>query len=649
MIIMRRLTVVLLLAVLAVSILSCGESETEKSAGDRIPVEVIFGIGERINPLLSPDGEQLAYLALSNGTMNVHVSSIDDPANGTPVTFDSMYGIRRFVWSGDSRRILYLRDSVGSGSVHLYDVEISSGTARDLTPFDYVRAQIVAVDNDIPNNILFALNLDNPRAYNVYNLNLTTGDFDLAVENPGNVIGWLADNNLQIKGCLQVNDNGTYEFMVADDKTNTWQEVISWNSVDMMDSSPIRFSGDNKYAFVLDARDANTGRLTKVDLSSGETEVLAEDSIYNVKGAIFNPVTHELEAVSFDGQREFTEAVDETFDEHLAAFEKLNDGDFFISSRSKDNSKWLIGFKQDDAPVPFYIYDRATRQATLLFEHYPELGQYQLAKMEPVSFEARDGLTIHGYLSFPPDVAHENLPMVVLVHDGPWLRDSWGYRPEVQWFTSLGYACLQVNFRGSTGYGKKFRQAGIRQWGAAMQDDIIDGVRWAVDKNYADPDRIAIVGEGYGGYAALMATIQDGNMFAAAIDISGYTSVPALMESIPDYNTHTRLLYYNRVGNLDMEREFLESISPNRYFDKIETPLLVVHGAMDPKVPSEDVNALTTSLEERDVPHEILLLDNEGHGLAQTSNRLLYYQTAEQFLATHVKYNEKAENNITMK
>ncbi|MEZ5359494.1 MAG: prolyl oligopeptidase family serine peptidase [Candidatus Zixiibacteriota bacterium] len=645
----RSVASVVVVVILSFVLLSCGKSAPEKQLTDRVPIEVLFGTGERVNPLLSPDGENLAYLAKDFGTMNIFVADIDDPTNGTQLTFDSLYGIHRFIWAADSRKILYLRDSAGNGTTRLFDVEVANGKTRDLTPFDNIRAQIIGVDNKYPDNALFAMNLDNPRAYNVFDLQVTEGDFKLVAENPGNVIGWLADTELRIKGCIRIGDNGTYEFMYADDKTNEWKNAITWNMNEMMDSSPIRFSADNKYAYALDARDANTGRLVKVELATGKVEVVAEDSIYNVKGAIFHPVTNEIEAVTFDGQREYTQVLDSEFGEHLTVIQNIHEGDFFISSRSKDNKKWLIGYKLDNGPVPFYLYETDSKEAGLLFTHDSELGKYELSKIEPIEFQARDGLTIHGYISFPPGLGREGLPMVVFVHDGPWLRDTWGYRPEVQWLTDMGYVCLQVNYRGSTGYGKKFRQAGIRQWGAQMQDDLVDGVNWAIEQKYADPNRVAILGQGYGGYAALMAAAKHGDTFAAAVDISGYTSIPALMASIPDYNTYTKLLYYNRVGNPDHEMEFLESISPNQYFDDISIPMFLVYGMLDGRVPMDDVTKLKESLENRDVPNEVLLFDNEASGLVQTSNRLLFYESAEQFLDTHVKHAEKTETRITMK
>ncbi len=631
----RCVCVGLLLLLAAIVLLSCGDTKPDAKSG-LIPIEILYGYGDKINPLLSPDGQKIAYLGQAYGALNVHVMDVEGTTS-TVLTDDSLYGIQKFLWAGNSDHILFLRDSSGNGTLNVFDVNLVTRDILNMSPFDGVRAQIVGVDTDKSAKFLFSMNLDDPQAYNVFEGNLNTGGFRLIAQNPGSVVGWLADNDLNVGGCLQMNDSHGFDFMVAEDNTSSWRKVISWNATEILSSSPIRFSSDNTHAYVLDARDYNTGRLVKVDLQTGESEVIAEDPVFRVMGAIFNPLTNELQAVTFAGEREKTVVKDPAFEPHLLNIQKLHSGDFFISSRSKDDSKWLIGFKSDNGPVPFYIYNSMEGTAEFLFYHYPELSEYKFSQMEPISFQARDDETIYGYITFPLGGNRQNLPMVVLVHDGPWTQDSWGYRPEAQWLANRGYVCLQVNYRGSTGYGRKFRQAGFKQWGGTMQYDLIDGVSWAISQKYADPERIAIMGQGYGGYAALMASIQNGDMFAAAVTISGYTNLPTLLESIPDRNTNMKLLYYNRVGHLEHEREMLESVSPYNYFDSISIPMLIVHGRGDRQIPQNDITALVESLEKRNIPKEYLLFENEGHGLTRTSNRMLYYQTAESFLEMHVK------------
>ena len=622
------------LFVIMMIIVSCGGSKS-KSGVSEIPFDVLFGIGDLMNPLMSFDGEHLAYLSRVDGVVNIFLRSVGDDAS-TILTADTLYGVQRFMWAADNVHILFLLDLNGNGNLRIYDVNIKSNEIRDLTPFDEIRAQFIGVNKNYPNEVLFAMNKDNPRAYDVYRLDLSTGNFVLEAQNPGNIVGWLADSQLKISGCLQINQNGGYDFMIADPATKEWQSLVSWNSDDILDSSPIGFSKDNSLIYALDARDANAGRLVTINTATGESKIVAEDSIYNVSGVFINPDTQEIQAVSFNGEREYSIIFDDSIRDDIAAIQKLHHGDYFISSRSADDHLWLVGFKNDDGPVPFYLYDRSKKSAELLFTHFDELGKYKLSPMEPFSSTARDGMTIHGYITFPPESDRKKVPTVVFVHDGPWVRDEWGYDAEAQWMANRGYLCLQVNFRGSTGYGKKFRNAGIKQWGAGMQDDLIDAVAWAVDQGYADSSRVAIMGTGYGGYAALMGAARNDDVFTCALDISGFTDLLYLMNSIPAQNIRLKLLYYNRVGNAEVESDFLKSISPITYKDSIAIPMVILHGKYDRQVPQAQVEEIVASLNERTIDNEFLLLDNEAHGLTQSANRIVFYQTAEAFLRKHL-------------
>ncbi|MCK5127708.1 MAG: S9 family peptidase [candidate division Zixibacteria bacterium] len=622
------------LLILAFGLSGCGGGPSTDSS--LIPIDTLFGIGDKISPLMSPDCEHIAYLALADGVMNVHLTETGAD-NNQPLTDDSLYGIRKFVWAADSRHILYLQDKLGNGNLRLYDVDISNGEHRDLTPFDHIRVQIITINKKFPNKVLFAMNKDNPRAYNVYELDLISGNFDLVAENPGTIIGWLANSQMKVYGCVKLNKSGRYEFMVVDPAAGGWKKIIEWNQEDMQDSSPIGFSKDSKTAYILDSRDANTGRLLEVNIESGDTKVIAEDPVFNVNGVIIHPETFEIQAVTFARQREETIVLDESIRDDIETIKKLHQGDYFISSRSADDKKWLIGFKNDVGSVPFYIYDRDTRKAEFQFYHYPELNDHKLAPMEPVTFTSRDSMLLYGYMTYPTGGNRKNLPVIIYVHDGPWSRDSWRFHPEVQWLANRGFACFQINYRGSTGYGKKYRQAGIRQWGKAMQDDLADGAKWIIEQGIANPDQIAIMGTGYGGYAALMASAKQSDLFACAIDISGYTNLVSLMNVIPPQNLQLKQLYFNRVGNVNYEQDMLNSISPLTYADSMNIPMLIVQGKLDRQVRHDEVDKIVESLKARNIDHEYLVFDNEGHGISQAGNRMLYYQTAESFLNKHLR------------
>ncbi|MDQ3898187.1 MAG: prolyl oligopeptidase family serine peptidase, partial [Actinomycetota bacterium] len=349
-----------------------------------------------------------------------------------------------------------------------------------------------------------------------------------------------------------------------------------------------------------------------------------------------NPDTREPQAVMYIKERAEYEVLDPAIADDLAALRALDPGDLNLVGQDDADRTWLAAYTNDDAPVRYYAYDRETGDATFLFEHQPALSEYRLAKMEPYSFTARDGLTIHGYLTFPPDAGRAGLPAVLNVHGGPWVRDVWGLDPEAQWFANRGYLCIQVNYRGSTGYGKDFVNAGDKEWGGKMHDDLLDAVAYVVDRGYADPDRIAIYGGSYGGYAALVGAAFTPDVFACAVDIVGPSSLKTLIESIPDYWLPMISQFHTRVGNPDTEEEWMWARSPLSRAADIRIPLLIAQGANDPRVKQAESEQIVAVLEEKGIDHEYMLFPDEGHGFAKPENRLRFYAAAERFLARHL-------------
>jgi dipeptidyl aminopeptidase/acylaminoacyl peptidase len=349
-----------------------------------------------------------------------------------------------------------------------------------------------------------------------------------------------------------------------------------------------------------------------------------------------NPDTYEPEAVSFARERNEWQVLDPAIKKDLDAVAKIHEGDFDVLSRDDADRVWTVLFTVDNGPVPFYAYDRAAGKATFMFYSRPALKKYTLARMEPISFNARDGLTIHGYLSCPPGVPKKNLPMVLNVHGGPWYRDTWGYNPEAQWLANRGYACLQVNFRGSVGYGKAFINAGDKEWGGKMHDDLIDAVNWAVAEGIADPKRIAIYGGSYGGYAALVGATFTPDVFAAAVDLVGPSNLVSFLETVPPYWAAAREIFHKRIGNPETEQEFLKSRSPLFKVDAIRIPMLIAQGANDPRVNKAESEQIVAAMQAKGLDHQYMLFEDEGHGLLKPENRIKFYAAAEKFLAKHI-------------
>jgi dipeptidyl aminopeptidase/acylaminoacyl peptidase len=364
--------------------------------------------------------------------------------------------------------------------------------------------------------------------------------------------------------------------------------------------------------------------------------VLFEDDRADVVGVVTDPDTREAQLVTVLRERAEPVVLDPSIAPDLERLRALHPGDLGLAGRDHANRTWLAAFTADDGPVAYYAYDRPSGRSRFLFTHRPELEGRTLARMEPFSFTARDGLTVHGYLSFPPGLERTGLPAVLNVHGGPWARDNWGFVPEAQWLANRGYLCIQVNYRGSTGYGKRFVNAGNREWGAKMHDDLLDAVRWVVDRGYADPGRIAIYGGSYGGYAALVGAAFTPDVFRCAVDIVGPSNLKTLIESIPPYWRPMIAQYHIRLGNPATEADFLWSRSPLSRADQIRIPLLIAQGANDPRVPQAESEQIVAALTEKGIPHEYLLFPDEGHGFARPENRLRFYAAAERFLARHL-------------
>jgi len=605
-----------------------------------IPRQVLFGNPERVSPRISPDGARLAWIAPHQDVLNVWVApvsadrGVDWPA-ASVVTDDSDRGIRMFAWAHDGRHLLYLQDSGGDENWRLHDVDLQTMQRRDLTPFDGVQTQLIAMERKFPTELLIGLNRDNAQLHDVYRLDLVTGDLVKEVENFG-VIGWEADAQMVVRAAAAPQPDGGFTLLVRDDADSDWRPLQTVAAEDALTSAPIAFSEDGRSLLATSSVGAQTGRLVRVDIATGATEVLAEDPEADVRGVRLQPDTREPQIVTLLKDRSEYLVLDPAVAADLDAIRALHPGDPTFEDADDADMTWLIGFTNDAGPVSYFSYDRASRTGRFLFEARPELSRYELAAMQPFSFSARDGLTVHGYASFPPGADRSALPTVVNVHGGPWVRDVWGYHPEAQWLANRGYLCLQVNYRGSTGYGKSFVNAGDREWGGRMHDDLVDAVAYAVSQGWTDPARVAIYGGSYGGYAALVGAAFTPEVFCCAVDIVGPSNLKTLIETIPPYWAPMVAQFHRRVGDPAADAEFLWSRSPLSRAADIRIPLLIAQGANDPRVKQDESEQIVAALREAGIEHDYLLFPDEGHGFAKPENRLRFYAAAERFLARYL-------------
>ena len=603
---------------------------------DLISRTALFGNPERVSPQVSPDGTRLAWIGPHEGVLNVWVATIgaDD---ARPVTDDRDRGIRNYLWAPDDVRIGYVQDRGGDENWRLYDVDLRTGQSRDLTPYDDVQAQLIGRDLDIPDRVLIGLNKDNKQLHDVYELHLASGELTKVLQNPG-LVGLVADGALRVRAGIAPRPDGGRAIMVRDhaEPDAPWRPLLEAGQEDSLATAPVDFSADGTRLLLTTSVGANTRRLVWIDLSTGEIDVVAQDPEYDVAGVLVDRRTRVPRLVAFQRERLRWQALDPAAATDLEALHALDRGDLRPLSSDREESTVIVAYDHADGPARFYSFDRATGLGTFLFANRPALADAGLAAMEPFSFTARDGLQIHGYLTFPAGAAREALPTVLNVHGGPWTRDTWGFDAEAQWLANRGYLCVQVNFRGSTGYGKSFTNAGNREWGARMHDDLVDAVHWVVARGYADPARVGIYGGSYGGYAALAGAAFTPDLFRCAVDIVGPSNLSTLIRGIPAYWVPIIAELHTRVGNPDTEPDFLWSRSPLSRVDAISIPLLIAQGANDPRVKQAESEQIVAALREKGIQHEYLLFPDEGHGFAKPENRLRFYAAAERFLATHL-------------
>ena len=596
--------------------------------------DVLFGNPERSQPKLSPDGQRLAWLAPDKkNVLQVWVKTVGKD-DDKMVTADKKRGIRQYSWAADNKTLLYAQDNDGDENYHVYGVDLASGNVRDFTPFQGVRASVADINPDFPDEILVEMNLRNRQAMDVHRLNLSTGALTLDTENPGDVAGWGTDAKFQVRAAQVSTPDGGTEIRVREDAKSPWKTLLKVGPEEILDFED--FSRDGRFAYLKTSAGSDTARLVERDLASGTEKVLASSPEVDAGPVVIQPKTHIVQAVSFAPGRSRWMVLDPWAQADFDGIAKLNPGDFALVNRTTADDAWLVAFTSDRGPVSWYKWDRKAKKGTLLFTAQPKLEGLPLAEMKPVVIPSRDGLKLNSYLTLPVGLPGKNLPMILFVHGGPWARDAWGYNPYAQWLANRGYAVLEVNYRGSTGYGKKFLNAGNRQWGLKMHDDLIDAAKWAIGRGIADPKKIAVFGGSYGGYAALAAATMTPDVFACNVDIVGPSNLKTLIASIPPYWKPVRAMFDVRMGNVDdpKDAELIKNASPLFRADKITKPLLIGQGANDPRVNVKESEQIVDAIEKNKGNVTYVVYSDEGHGFARPENRIDFNARAEKFLGT---------------
>ncbi len=635
---MRSLTILALALVAIASVTRQATAQSHGEAPPLIPIQHFFDNPEIAGAQISPNGQFISYLKPYRDKLNVYVREIGSSTERR-MTTDTIRPVRGYFWSADGSMLLYVQDKGGNEDYHVYSVPIEgTGTpeAKNLTPHEGARAVIFAVPPERPGEILIGLNQRDPSLFDAYWLDVETGETRLVAENPGNFRGVMPDHDLQVRLAMGQNaEGGTSLYTRSSDDDPEWREVAAYTASETV--RPFRFHKDNRRVYMAsNVGDTNLQRLVLLDLETGTIEEVESDPEGEVDfgDAVFSDLTDELMATVYVADTVRIYPKSEQVARDLERLRRLHEGTPNVSSSTTDETKWMVSFDSATDPGATYVYDRDTGESEFLFRPRPWLKPDQLAEMRPVSFPARDGLEIHGYLTLPEGVEPKGLPMVLLVHGGPWARDDWGYQPEVQMLANRGYAVLQVNYRGSTGYGKQFFNAAVKEFAGKMHDDLIDGVLWAVEQGIADPDLVGVYGGSYGGYATLVSLTFTPKVFACGVDYVGPSSLITLIESFPAYwRPFLKGYWYRFVGDPSVEgdREDMKTRSPLFHVDRIEDPILIVQGANDPRVTKLESDQMVVALRDRGIPVEYLVADNEGHGFSNADNRMALYRSMETF------------------
>jgi len=634
-----------MLAVLAAPLATFAQTNTQPPLIDR---ELFFGDPEISGAQISPDGKFIAFIKPLKGTRNVWVKRTEEPFDAAkPITADKSRPVTQYFWSRDGKYILFVQDKAGDENYNVFAVNPADSpaagedvpAARNLTDAKGIRASIYAVPRSEPDTIYVGLNDRDKAWHDLYKVKISTGERTLIRQNTERITRWVFDLKDQLKLASRAAENGDTEVLRVDDKGFT--KVYSCNVFESC--GPVRYHKDGQRVFFFTNKGAaiDLARLVLFNPSSSKEELVESDPLNRVDldSPMFSELSDELIATTYDDERVRIYWKDKSFEaDYKLLQKKLPDREISFSDSTKDERLWLISAFSDTEPGERYLFDRQTKKLTLQYRIQEKLPRAAMASMKAVRYKSSDDLEIPAYLTLPKGVEPKNLPAIVVPHGGPWGRDSWGYNGFAQFLANRGYAVLSPNFRASTGYGKKFLDAGNKEWGQKMQDDVTWGAKYLIAQGIADPKRVGIMGGSYGGYATLAGVTFTPDMYAAAVSIVGPSNLITLLESIPPYWEPIRKLFYERMGdpNTPEGKAQLVRQSPLSHADKIKTPLLVVQGANDPRVNKRESDQIVIALRDRGFPVEYIVAPDEGHGFARPVNNMALFATAEKFLAKHL-------------
>lgn len=635
-----------------------------------IPRKVLFGNPEKINVTLSPEGSRIAFLAPYKKVMNLWIAETDNIDNARRITNEKHRDIRNYFWSASGNYIFFLNDNKGDENFHLYSINLLNNKITDLTPFKNTSVRIIKTSLRHPNEILIGLNNRDPQWHDVYRLEINTGNLIL-IEQNNRFYNYVADEDLNLRFANKASHDGGYKIYIKDFAWKLYEKIAFEDS---LSTYFLGFSEDNSVVYRMDSQKRNTSALLSYDLDAEAKTLIAYDQNNEISNILMHPTELLPQAIEFYNAKATWKVIDNRIANDFAYLRDKLKTNFDIVNRTIADDKWLVAAYSDIKPSRYYLYERNPQKnkplnLSFLFTTYKALDKQPLVPMNVINIKARDGLNLISYLTLPYNITlHKNkqqknstsnelteipehpVPLVLFVHGGPWSRDSWGLNMQTQWLANRGYAVLAVNYRGSTGFGKAFLNAGNKEWAGKMHDDLVDAVNWAVDAKIADPKKIAIVGGSYGGYASLVGLTFTPDFFNCGISIVGPTNLITLLQTIPPYWKPEKTQFNERVGNVDTEegRKFLSSRSPINFVEKIKKPLLILQGEHDPRVKRAEADQIVAKMQEHKIPVTYVLYHDEGHGFARSENSISAFAIMEQFLAQNLGGNyEKIGDDFT--
>lgn len=608
--------------------------EAPMQKAEPVPMEDFFRNPEKASYELSPNGEYFSYTAPYENRMNVFVQQIGSDS-AMRITAETSRDIAGYMWANNNR-ILYLKDTGGDENYQLYGVDIDGNNFKELTVFEGVRTRLIDELENLENEVLIAMNKRDARVFDPYRLNIVSGELTMLAENPGNIVGWMPDHDGKLRVAI-ASDGVNQTYLYRESENEEFQAKLTLDFRETL--SPMIFTFDNKYLYALSNIGRDKEALVKYDIANAkEVELIFETDLVDVSGVNYSEKDKKLLWVTYYTDKRQVFFLD---DEARALYNRIADEfpglEISFVSENKAEDKFMIRTYSDKTWGSYYFYDKNTDELTKVAEVSPWLEADNMAEMKPVSYTSRDGLTIHGYLTLPKGYEPQNLPVIVHPHGGPWARDYWGFSPQVQFLANNGYAVFQMNFRGSTGYGRDFWEKSFKQWGQSMQDDITDGVLWLIDQGIADPERIGIYGGSYGGYATLAGLAFTPDLYACGVDYVGVSNLFTLLKTIPPYWEPQLAMFHEMMGHPVEDSLMMVQVSPVFHADSIKAPLFVAQGANDPRVNINESNQIVEALEARGVDVEYMVKDNEGHGFANEENRFDFYRAMLQFFDAHLK------------